>query len=165
MLPHGDDYHTKMCATRTAEERERIRHEHHAEMQACAKERGMTLPDVQENDKAYTVKAEMPGLKKEGIKVEIVGDTVSISAESKREEEVKEKGRIVRSERYHGSLYRSFSLGTEIDEADQRPIKLGRGGGQFRLPFGRSGARTLTGFQLRRHQYRCRRGINENPSI
>jgi Molecular chaperone (small heat shock protein) len=73
--------------------------------------------DVQENDKVYTVRAEMPGLKKEDIKVEIVGDTVSISAESKREEEVKEKGQIVRSERYYGSLYRSFSLGTEIDEA------------------------------------------------
>ena len=39
------DYHAKMRAARTAEEQERIRNKHHAEMQARAKERGMTLPD------------------------------------------------------------------------------------------------------------------------
>ncbi len=72
--------------------------------------------DVQESEKAYTVKAEMPGLKKEEIKVQVDGNTVSISAESKREEETKEKGQVVRSERYYGSLYRSFSLGHDIDE-------------------------------------------------
>lgn len=74
--------------------------------------------DVHESDKAYTVKAEMPGLKKEDIKIEIDGDTVSIRAESKREDEVKEKGQVVRSERYYGSLYRSFSLGTDINGAE-----------------------------------------------
>jgi len=73
--------------------------------------------DVEEDDKAYTVKAEIPGVKKENIKVEVDGNTVSISAESKREEDVKEKGRVVRSERYYGTLYRSFSLAHDVDEA------------------------------------------------
>jgi len=72
--------------------------------------------DVEEDDQAYTVKAEIPGVKKEDIKVEVDGNTVSISAESKREEEVKEKGRVVRNERYYGSLYRSFSLAHDVDE-------------------------------------------------
>ena len=37
--------------------------------------------DVEENDKAYTVKAEIPGVKKEDINVQIEGNQVSISAE------------------------------------------------------------------------------------
>lgn len=39
------EYQTRMRAAKTAEEREQIRQQHHEEMQARAKERGMTLPD------------------------------------------------------------------------------------------------------------------------
>jgi HSP20 family protein len=73
--------------------------------------------DVEENDKAYTVKAELPGVKKEDINVQIEGNQVSISAESKQEKDVKENGKVIRSERYYGSLYRSFSLGQDVDQA------------------------------------------------
>jgi len=73
--------------------------------------------DVEEHDKAYTVKAEMPGVKKEDINVQIDGNQVSLSAESKQEKDIKENGKVVRSERYYGSLYRSFSLGQEVDQA------------------------------------------------
>ena len=73
--------------------------------------------DVEEDDKTYKVKAEVPGVNKEDINVQIERNQVSISAESKREKEVKEKGQIVRSERYYGSLFRSFSLAQDIDEA------------------------------------------------
>lgn len=73
--------------------------------------------DVIEGDNAYTVKAEVPGMKKEDIHVEIDGNVVTISAESKAEKKVEEKGRVIRSERYYGSLYRSFTLGHDIDEA------------------------------------------------
>jgi HSP20 family protein len=73
--------------------------------------------DVQEGEKAYTVKADLPGVKKDDIKVEIDGDVVTISAEAREEKEVKEKGKVVRSERYHGALQRSFSLGHDIDES------------------------------------------------
>lgn len=74
--------------------------------------------DVEEKDKVYTVKAEIPGVKKEDINVQIDGNVVSISAESKREQEVKEKGKVIRSERYYGALSRSFSLAHEINEAE-----------------------------------------------
>jgi HSP20 family protein len=73
--------------------------------------------DVSEDDGSYMVKAEIPGVKKEDIDVSIDGDTVSISAEVKKEKEEKEGKRVVRSERYSGSVYRSFTLDSEVDDA------------------------------------------------
>lgn len=72
--------------------------------------------DVKENDGAYNVRAEIPGVKKEDIKVDIDGSVVSISAEVKEEKEEKEGGRVIRSERYYGNVSRSFSLGQDVDE-------------------------------------------------
>lgn len=71
--------------------------------------------DVAETNDAYTVKAELPGVKKEDIDVRIEGNAVSIGAETKREKEVKEGSKVIRSERYYGSLYRAFTLGQEVD--------------------------------------------------
>jgi HSP20 family protein len=73
--------------------------------------------DVAEDDKAYMVKAELPGLKKEDISIQIEGNQVSIAAESKQEKDIKENGKVIRSERYYGSMYRSFSLGQDVDQA------------------------------------------------
>lgn len=72
--------------------------------------------DVTENDNAYVVKAEMPGVKKDDIQVSIDGSQVSISAETKRESETKNGDRVLRSERYYGKVYRSFILGQDVDE-------------------------------------------------
>jgi HSP20 family protein len=71
--------------------------------------------DVSEDEKAYRVKAELPGVKKEDIAVEIDGNQVSLSAEVKRESEKKEGETVVHSERYYGKQFRSFTLGREID--------------------------------------------------
>lgn len=73
--------------------------------------------DVSEDEGAYTVKAEVPGVKKENIDVSIEGNTVAISAELKKEKEEKEGKRVVRSERYFGRVYRGFTLDHELDEA------------------------------------------------
>jgi len=73
--------------------------------------------DVSETDKSYTVKAEVPGVKKEDINVQIDGNVVSISAETKREKDVKDNGKVIRSERYYGSLQRSFTLASDVDQA------------------------------------------------
>ena len=73
--------------------------------------------DVSETDQAYTIKAEMPGLKKEDIKVDVNGNQVSISAEIKKEKEEKEGEKVIRSERYYGQQYRSFTLAQEVDDA------------------------------------------------
>jgi HSP20 family protein len=73
--------------------------------------------DVKEDDKGYTVHAEIPGVKKEDIHVTIDGNQVSISAEAKQEKEVKEGEKVLRSERYYGKVARSFSVTSDIDEA------------------------------------------------
>ncbi|OIP09380.1 MAG: heat-shock protein Hsp20 [Betaproteobacteria bacterium CG2_30_59_46] len=73
--------------------------------------------DVKENDKTYNVHAEIPGVKKEDIHVTIEGNQVSISAEVKKEKEEKEGEKVLRSERYYGKVYRSFTLGQDVDEA------------------------------------------------
>ncbi len=73
--------------------------------------------DVKEDDKAYTVHAEIPGVKKEDIHVSIDGNLVSISAEVKNEKEVKEGEKVLRSERYYGKVSRSFTLGNDVDES------------------------------------------------
>ncbi|MGH8649398.1 MAG: Hsp20/alpha crystallin family protein [Burkholderiales bacterium] len=73
--------------------------------------------DVSENEKAYTLRAEVPGVKKEDINVTIDGDTVAISAEAKQEKDVKNGDRVLRSERYYGKLYRAFTLGQAVEEA------------------------------------------------
>lgn len=72
--------------------------------------------DVTEDDKAYTVKAEIPGVNKEDIKISIDGNQVYIGAEIKKETEQKEGSKVIRSERYYGSVSRSFSLAEDIDE-------------------------------------------------
>jgi HSP20 family protein len=72
--------------------------------------------DVSEDEKAYQIRAEVPGVKKEDINVTIDGDTVAISAEVKNEKEVKNGERVLRSERYYGTLYRAFTLGQAVEE-------------------------------------------------
>ncbi len=73
--------------------------------------------DVTEDDKAYKVKAELPGVKKEDIDVEVEGNQVSIAAEVKRESEAHEGEKVIRRERYLGRQYRSFTLARDIDRA------------------------------------------------
>jgi HSP20 family protein len=75
--------------------------------------------DVSETDKGYDVRAEVPGVKKEDIRVTIDRNVVSISAEAKREKESDSgpKGqRTLVREIYVGSANRTFSLAHEIDE-------------------------------------------------
>ena len=72
--------------------------------------------DVTESDSAYTLRAEIPGVKKNDINVSIDGDTVAISAEVKNEKDVKNGERVLRTERYYGKVYRAFTLGQPVDE-------------------------------------------------
>ena len=78
---------------------------------------GQVKVDVSENDKSYTVHAELPGAKKEDVKVSIDGNVVSIGAEVKQSREQKEGEKVIRSERYYGTVSRSFTLGSDVDEA------------------------------------------------
>jgi HSP20 family protein len=73
--------------------------------------------DVSETDQQYLIKAEIPGAKKEDIRVSVDGNQVSISAEIRQEKESKQEGNVVRSERYYGQQSRSFSLPHDVDDA------------------------------------------------
>ncbi len=73
--------------------------------------------DVTETKDGYLVHAEMPGVKKENINIEIERNEVTITAEVKREWEKKDGDKVLRSERYFGNVYRSFTLPYELDEA------------------------------------------------
>lgn len=69
------------------------------------------------NDKEYNVRAELPGVKKEDVNITIDGNHVAISAEVKKEKEEKKDEKVLRSERYYGRVYRSFTLDQDVDEA------------------------------------------------
>jgi HSP20 family protein len=72
--------------------------------------------DVNEDDKAYSVHAEIPGVKKEDIQIDVDGNVVSIRAEVKKEKEEKKGEKVLHSERYYGMVSRSFSLPADVDE-------------------------------------------------
>ena len=72
--------------------------------------------DVKEDEKSFTVQAEVPGVKKEDIQVDIDGNQVSVRAELKKEKEEKKGEKTVYSERSYGMVSRSFTLPAEVDE-------------------------------------------------
>ena len=73
--------------------------------------------DIAEDDKEYTIKAELPGVNKEDVKVTVDGGVLSITGERKSEKEEKDK-KYHRIERSYGSFMRSFTLpvGTATDK-------------------------------------------------
>lgn len=74
--------------------------------------------DVVEKDDHFKVRADLPGVKKEDINVRIDGNIVQIDAETKGEKEFKEDGgKVLRSERYYGSVSRTFTLTQDVDDA------------------------------------------------
>src|SRR5690348_15102827 len=72
--------------------------------------------DVREKEGAYVVHAEIPGVKKDDIRIEIEGNEVVIGAETRREQEAKD-GKWLHVERRFGKLERRFSLPQELDDA------------------------------------------------
>jgi len=70
--------------------------------------------DLYEDKDKITVRAELPGMRKEDIEVSLDGNTLTISGERKQEEEHKE-GEMYRSERYFGRFQRSITLPTPAD--------------------------------------------------
>ena len=73
--------------------------------------------DLSEDDKNFFVKAEIPGVSKDDIKVSVDGNQVSLSAEVRKEKAEKQCTRLIRSERYFGSVSRSFTLDENVDQA------------------------------------------------
>ena len=76
--------------------------------------------DVKENETGYAVHAEVPGVAKEDIHVSLDGNVVTLRAEVKQQDAQSKDEKVLRSERYFGSVARSFQLPAEIDQAQAK---------------------------------------------
>ena len=71
--------------------------------------------DVQETPEAYTLHAEVPGVSKDDIQVNVDGKLVTLRAEIKPRDGQGEGSKLLRSERYYGAVSRSFQLPVDVD--------------------------------------------------
>jgi HSP20 family protein len=74
------------------------------------------LVDILEDEKEYLIKAELPEMKKEDVRLTVENDVLAISGERKFEREEQNK-KYHRVERAYGSFVRSFSLPEDADES------------------------------------------------
>jgi len=95
---------------------------------------GMWTPavDIYENSDFVVVKAELPGVEKNQISVEVKDGILSLRGERKFEKEVKEES-YHRIERSYGSFQRSFSLPVSVDQ-DQVTARFEDGVLEVKLP-------------------------------
>lgn len=77
---------------------------------------GAVKIDLSEDGKQYIVRADLPGVRKEDIQVDLDGNRVTISAHTQSVKEEKSGETVIHSERYEGKVYRSFSLDSGIDD-------------------------------------------------
>lgn len=77
---------------------------------------GMSVPpiDMSEDDKAYKIAAELPGLEAKDIDVSVSGDMLVLKGEKRQEKEEKDKNYYF-SERAYGSFQRAFELPASVD--------------------------------------------------
>lgn len=80
---------------------------------------GVMSTDIHKKDGDYILDIELPGYKKEDIKIALEKGTLSISAhKSETQEEKDAKGNLIRQERYSGEISRSFYVGDGIKDSD-----------------------------------------------
>jgi HSP20 family protein len=92
------------------------------------------LVDIAEDDKEYLIKAELPEVQKDDVKVTVENGTLTICGERKAEKE--EKGRkFHRVERYYGRFERSFGI---PDDADGSNVKAEFKDGMLRVRLAKS---------------------------
>lgn len=75
--------------------------------------------DIKEHKDSFELITDLPGYKKENIKISVDDGYLTISAKTNAEEEKNENhGRVVRKERYYGECQRSFYVGDQIEDGD-----------------------------------------------
>jgi HSP20 family molecular chaperone IbpA len=75
--------------------------------------------DIRENETGFELDIDLPGYKKEDVKAQLKDGYLTISAESKQDNDEKdEKGKFIRRERFYGTCSRSFYVGEEVTEQD-----------------------------------------------
>ena len=75
--------------------------------------------DVKETDEGYEVDVDLPGFKKEEIKLNLANGYLTIATEKALEKKQEnKKGKVLRQERYSGTMQRSFYVGDSVTEED-----------------------------------------------
>ncbi len=76
--------------------------------------------DVREDEKGFELDIELPGFKKEDVEITLTDGYLNIQASKGLDKEQKDEktGRMIRQERYAGSLARSFYVGEQIEDED-----------------------------------------------
>ena len=75
--------------------------------------------DVREHENGYELDVDLPGIKKENVKVKLEDGYLTISASTAQNNDEKDKkGNYIRRERFSGSYSRSFYVGEEVKETD-----------------------------------------------
>ena len=74
--------------------------------------------DVQEVEDGYKVDIDLPGFKKNEIDVQLENGYLTVSATRTLDKDEKKKGKVIRQERYSGSMQRTFFVGKNLTEAD-----------------------------------------------
>ena len=72
--------------------------------------------DVKERENEYVIKTEMPGINKDDIHITLENGVLTITGETKSENQEKQGERVLRQERRYGKYVRSVRLGAQIDE-------------------------------------------------
>lgn len=83
-----------------------------------SQKQNMMRTDIKEHDNSYELDVELPGVKKEDIDLSLHDGYLTVSYEHKEDKETKEKGKVIRRERFYGSSSRSFYVGDDIKEED-----------------------------------------------
>ena len=78
----------------------------------------MMKTDVKETDEGYELDVDLPGFKKEEIRLDLENGYLTISTEKSLENKEEKKGKVLRQERYAGTMSRSFYVGDSITEED-----------------------------------------------
>ena len=74
--------------------------------------------DVHENEEDYEMDMDLPGFKKDQIKIDLENGYLTISASKEHDSEKKKHGRVIRQERYSGAMQRSFYVGEGVKTED-----------------------------------------------
>ena len=80
----------------------------------------MMKTDVKETETGYELAVDLPGFKKEEIHLELENGNLTISTEKSLENKEEKQGRLLRQERYAGTMSRSFYVGRNVTEEDIR---------------------------------------------
>ena len=71
--------------------------------------------DIRETDNSFILDIDLPGYKKEDIKIDVTDGYLTINAKTSTENNEEEKGKFVRRERFMGEVSRSFYVGEDVE--------------------------------------------------